>query len=848
MSATFNTMKSYKNLFTRLPRVAAVLSLTLISVVAYLPGMQNEMAGASAYGYVPMTALIDGATVSGPSSIEQLILEAQGFTVTVIDDSTWQSEPQSYFAKFQLLVIGDATCNMDTNSIAGAVSSETAWAPTINGSILIIGTDPVYHYTIGGNPGAGKFINQGLAYAGGQTGKTGLYLDLSCLYAGDGEPGSGVSMQDVPIVDGLGFGGATVTSSICNDTIHVVASAQQLLGITDSDLSNWGCSVHEYFNTWPSVFVPFGLDTNTDPLFTAADGSSGAPYILGYGGGITLGNIGLTVATDPVATGSTTTLTASLQSGGVPISGTTVTFTCTSGPCADGSTQAVNSDSSGIATLSYSSPTVGTDIWTASFVPDTVPVSSSAESIVWRAPTSFSTASDLLSYTYGAQAQLVAYGLPSDATGTVDFAAASGVLCSAAVVSGTAACTTGVINGGGYFLVATYSGDGNYLSASSSTSFIVLPRFAGFSASATPGSTAYGSTIHLAISDLATDATGQVRFATSDGTLCTATVSNGAADCTTAVLSAGAYTVVATYSGDTNYMSSWNQISFSISQNPSSMTATSAGVVALTVSNLPTGSTGLVTFTLGSTLLCTASDTNGAASCNTTALPVGSNSVVATYSGDVNFVGSTSTITVNVLPAATAITVSGTATPGLITLSQAGLPGAATGTISFSYMGQPLCTATVHSGSSSCTISVLPTGSDLISGIYSGDASYTMATETTTLNVALPPFGLTLVFPSSKAVPSKAFVASIKRYVATVKTKQFTHITIVGYSKSGGKASVARSASVAQASAVAKAVKAQLRAAGVTRVVVTFSGVGATSFHVLPGKSPRNQQTVITAS
>jgi len=841
-----NTMKSYKNLFTRLPRVAAVLSLTLISVVAYLPGMQNEMAGASAYGYVPMTALIDGATVSGPTSIEQSMLESQGFTVTVIDDATWQSEPQSYFAKFQLLVIGDATCNGDTNSIAGAVSSETTWAPTINGSILIIGTDPVYHYTFG-TPSAGKLINQGLAYAGGQSGKTGLYLDLSCLYSMMG-PGSGVSMQDVPIVDGLGFGSATVTSSICDDGIHVVASAQQLLGITDNDLSGWNCSVHEYFNTWPSAFVPFGLDTSADPIFTAADGSSGAPYILGYGGGITLGTIGLAVATDPVATGSTTTLTASLQSGGVPISGTTVTFTCASGPCTDGTTQTVISDNNGVATLSYSSATVGTDIWTASYTPDTVPVTSSSESIVWRAPTTFIATSDMPTYTYGATAQLFASGLPSDATGTVDFVAASGELCSALVSSGTATCTTDVINGGGYYVRATYSGDTNYLSSSTNISFIVLPQFSNTFASATPSSTAYGSIIDLAISGLATNATGHVTFATSDGTLCTATVSNGAADCTTAVLSAGAYTVVATYSGDTNYMSSWNQISFSISQNPSSMTATSAGVVALTVSNLPTGSTGLVTFTLGSTLLCTATDTNGGASCNTTALPVGSNSVVATYSGDVNFVGSTSTITVNVLPAATAITVSGTATPGLITLSQAGLPSAATGTVSFSYMGQPLCTATVHSGSSSCTISVLPTGSDLISGIYSGDASYTMATGTTTLNVTLPPFGLTLVFPSSKAILSKAFVASIKRYVATVKTKQFTHITIVGYSKSGGKASVARSASVAQASAVAKAVKAQLRAAGVTRVVVTFSGVGATSFHVLPGKSPRNQQTVITAS
>jgi outer membrane protein OmpA-like peptidoglycan-associated protein len=143
---------------------------------------------------------------------------------------------------------------------------------------------------------------------------------------------------------------------------------------------------------------------------------------------------------------------------------------------------------------------------------------------------------------------------------------------------------------------------------------------------------------------------------------------------------------------------------------------------------------------------------------------------------------------------------------------------------------------------------VLPTGSDLITAVYSGDASYTMASGSTTLTVTLPSFGLTLVFPNSKSVLSQAFVASIKRYVATVKAKQFTHITIVGYSKSGGKASVARTVSIAQASAVAKAVKAQLRAAGVTRVVVTFSGVGATAFHVTPGKSPRNQRTVITAS
>ena len=69
-----------KHLLTKITRLIAVLGITLFSAVASLPGVQPEMAGASAYGYVPMTALIDGATISGPSSIEQFVfsLRAHG--------------------------------------------------------------------------------------------------------------------------------------------------------------------------------------------------------------------------------------------------------------------------------------------------------------------------------------------------------------------------------------------------------------------------------------------------------------------------------------------------------------------------------------------------------------------------------------------------------------------------------------------------------------------------------------------------------------------------------------------------------------------------------------------------
>ena len=45
-------------------------------------------------------------------SLEQYAAEQLGFTVTVVNGSTWAAMTAADFAKYQVLIIGDPTCNV----------------------------------------------------------------------------------------------------------------------------------------------------------------------------------------------------------------------------------------------------------------------------------------------------------------------------------------------------------------------------------------------------------------------------------------------------------------------------------------------------------------------------------------------------------------------------------------------------------------------------------------------------------------------------------------------------------------------------------------------------------------
>lgn len=234
----------------------------------------------------------------------------------------------------------------------------------------------------------------------------------------------------------------------------------------------------------------------------------------------------------------------------------------------------------------------------------------------------------------------------------------------------------------------------------------------------------------------------------------------------------GTHQVKASYAGDTNYAASESATigltaepvatALSLNANPTSggygqqvvLTATLSPYLAQDHS-----ATAAVTFLNGTTSLGAATISSGVATLNVTALPVGTDSVTASYPGDTNFASSTSSaVSVTVKAAATTLTLSANpTTSGLgqqVTLTATLSPSVelstdATGTITFLNGSTTLGTATLSSGAATLNIGSLPFGVNAITASYSGNTDFaaslssavdvTVKAVTTTLSLSANP-------------------------------------------------------------------------------------------------------------
>lgn len=225
-------------------------------------------------------AILDTTVSGGMSSREAQEAISQGHTVTIIPAATWATMTQAQFSAYDALILGDPTCQVGESAVSAAASNP-AWAHAADGNVIIIGSDPVYHYSLSG---AQTLVDRGIAFATAQagTGRTGAYITLSCYYH--------FSAPNTPVSFLSGFGtfavvGAGTTGAL--NAVHIVATHPALTGLTDASLSNWHNSVHESFGTmassWPSDFEVLAVALDGWGNFTAADGSTGFPYILARG-------------------------------------------------------------------------------------------------------------------------------------------------------------------------------------------------------------------------------------------------------------------------------------------------------------------------------------------------------------------------------------------------------------------------------------------------------------------------------------------------------------------------------------------------------------------------------------
>lgn len=281
------------------------------------------------------------------------------------------------------------------------------------------------------------------------------------------------------------------------------------------------------------------------------------------------------------------------------------------------------------------------------------------------------------------------------------------------------------------------------------------------------------------------DATGTVTF-TSDGTaIGTGTVSSGTATLSTSALLAGTHSIVAQYSGDSNYLSA---NSSKLSQVVDKATPGSGGVAAVTVASslnpsvfgksvtltatVPSNATGTVTFMDGTNALGTGTISSGTATFTTSALGGGTHSITAVYGGDSNYASATSAAisqVVNVQPVT--VNLASSANPGFaqepISFT-ATVPTGATGTVIFADGGTTLGTSNVSGGIAKYTTSALAVGSHSITAQYSGDTNYGSATSSTlseTVDKTATISQLTITPGSSEAVGTNMkFTALVDTY------------------------------------------------------------------------------------
>jgi hypothetical protein len=199
--------------------------------------------------------------------------------------------------------------------------------------------------------------------------------------------------------------------------------------------------------------------------------------------------------------------------------------------------------------------------------------------------------------------------------------------------------------------------------------------------------------------------------------------------------------------------------------------ATQGANVTLTATLAPTVNpappSGNVVFSVNGTSLGMGSVSSGTAMLTTSALPLGSDTVLATYSGDANYNPAKATVAIQVaavpvpsIPVTVSVTASaptviqGASVTLTAALSSANTTLSPSGTITFYANGSQLASLPVSANGASLTLSTLPTGANQITASYSGDADFKPGTTAmaTVVNITSLVPAFTLSLPSALTV------------------------------------------------------------------------------------------------
>jgi len=398
--------------------------------------------------------------------------------------------------------------------------------------------------------------------------------------------------------------------------------------------------------------------------------------------------------------------------------------------------------SAGSATCPTSTLTVGSHSITASYNGDgnnATSTSGALSQTVNKASTTTTLGSSVNPSTFNQSVTFTATVTGQSPTGNVTFKDGATTICAAAALSaGSATCPTSTLTVAGHSITATYNGDGNNATSTSSTLTQTVNKATTTTAlisSLNPS--ALNQSVTFTATVTGQSPTGNVTFMDGATGICAAVpLSSGTATCPISTLSVGSHSITATYNGDGNNTGS---LSATLIQNV--VNATSSTVLAsslnpsvfnqsVTFTATVTGQspTGNVTFKDGATTICAAAALSaGSATCSTSSLAAGSHSISAGYNGDGNNAASTSSVlTQTVNKATTTTSVVSSVNPSAFNQSvmfTATVTGQSpTGNVTFKDGAATICAAaTLSAGTATCSTSALAVGSHSITAAYNGD-------------------------------------------------------------------------------------------------------------------------------
>ena len=411
-------------------------------------------------------------------------------------------------------------------------------------------------------------------------------------------------------------------------------------------------------------------DVNGDgkPDILVVNGTDCDPECENSSVGVLLGTAPVYTATNLTSSpnlstyGQAVTFTAVVSSGnGEPPDGETISFMKGTTVLGTGAL------SGGSASFTTSTLPVGTDYINAVYGGDSNfrrSTSKPVKQVVNKATTTTALASSLNPSNYKKSVTFAASVTPQfsgTVTGTVTFYDGTTVLRTVAVSGGVAKFTTNALASGMHSITAVYGGNSNFSGSTSAPVNQVVLVATTTILSSSPNPSSYGQAVTFTAT--VTSSLGApppdgetVSFMKGTTVLGTGALSGGSASFKTSTLPVGTNAIKAVYGGDSNLPGSTSK---AVSQVVSKATTTTALASSLNPSNVgqsvtftacvaPQFSgtvTGTVTFYDGTTALKTVGLSGGVAKYTTSTLSSGSHTITAKYNGNVDFDGSSASLT-----------------------------------------------------------------------------------------------------------------------------------------------------------------------------------------------------------